>query len=146
MDRGGKAERLTMSRKWKRWELEYLKEHAGDGAKAIAERIGRSQRAVEVMASRERISLCRSWYCPKCGKTVYEPLTSWSGWCRRCSIEASKIRAADKCRRVKAELAAERRLIEKAEKERQAIYSETNRKLKELRRLRESREVNEKEA
>lgn len=126
------------------WELDYLRVHAGDGAQAIADRLGRTRKAVEIMASKERVSLCKSWYCPNCGRTVYSPLSSWSGWCRRCSIEASKSKAIDKNKRAKAELAAERRLIKEAEKERQAIYTDTNRKLRELRRFRESRESKEK--
>lgn len=132
-----------MNWRWKDWELEYLNAHAGDGAQAIANRLGRTKRAVEVMASKERISLCKSWICPRCGRKVYTPLTNWSGWCRRCSIQETRDRAAEANRRVRAEIKEERRLEKIAAKERQAIYQDTSRKRLELRRLRESRERKE---
>lgn len=141
MERGGKPD--EMNRRWKDWELEYLEKHAGEGSQAIADRLGRSKRAVEVMASKERISLGRWWICPKCGRRVYTPLTEWSGWCRRCSIQETRDRAAETNRRVRAELKEERRREKIAAKERQAIYSDTSRKRLELRRFRESRERKE---
>lgn len=130
--------------RWKQWETDYLTNHAGDGAEAIARKLGRTKRAVEVMASRTGVSLRRSWHCPRCGRDVYTPLSQWSGWCRRCSVNESKDGAAIKNREVRKQIAQERRSVQQAERERQAIYEDTRRKKNELRKLRESREVNEK--
>lgn len=130
--------------RWKQWETEYLTSHAGDGAEPIAKKLGRTKRAVEVMASRLGVSLRRTWYCPRCGRNVYAPLSQWSGWCRRCSVSESKDGAAIKNREIRKEIAQERRSVQQVERERQAIYEDTRRKKKELRKLRESREVNEK--
>ena len=130
--------------RWKQWELEYLASHAGDGAEAVARKLGRTKRAVEVMASRTGVSLRRTWRCPRCGRDVYTPLTAWSGWCRRCSVNESKDGAAIKNREVRKQIALERGSVKQAERERQAIYEDTRRKKHELRKLRESREVNEK--
>lgn len=133
-----------MGRRWKPWELDYLKNHATDGAEAIAAKLGRTKRAVEVMASNERISLVKAWHCPRCGRMTYFPLTEWTGWCRRCSISESRDTAAIANRRISQELERERRGIKEAERERQALYSDTNKKKRELRRLRESGEPKEK--
>lgn len=132
-----------MSR-WKLWELDYLVGNAGDGAEAIAKKLGKTKHAVEVMASRLGVSLRRSWHCPRCGRNVYTPLSQWSGWCRRCSVNESKDGAALKNRSIRKQIEIERRLVQQAERDRQAIYEDTRRKRRELRRLRESREVNEK--
>lgn len=133
-----------MGSRWKPWELEYLKNHATDGAEAIAAKLGRTKRAVEVMASKERISLFKAWHCPRCGRMTYYPLTEWTGWCRCCSIQESRDKAAISNRRVRFEIEQEKKSIKEAERERQALYSDTNKKKRKLRRLRESREGKEK--
>lgn len=130
-----------MAGRWRQWEVTYLHDHAGYGAQSIADRLGRTVQAVERQASRYGVSLRRRWYCPKCSREVYSPLSEWSGWCRRCSIAESKDRASVNNRRVRAELQEERRKVRQAERERQALYSDTHKKRKELRRLRESRQV-----
>ena len=129
--------------RWKRHEEDYLEQHAGDGAEAIAEALGRTVASVQVHASRMGVSLYRRWHCPNCGKYTYRPLTAWSGWCRRCSIEASADTAAMKNRRIRKEVAEEREAIRAEERRRQMIYSDTDRQKKELRRLRETRKRNE---
>ena len=129
--------------RWRPHEEDYLREHAGDGAQAIAESLGRTVNSVQVHASRMGISLYRRWHCPKCGHYTYTPLTKWSGWCRKCSIDESADKAAVKNKQIRLEVAEERRRIREAEQRRQAIYSDTDRKKKELRRLREERKRNE---
>jgi hypothetical protein len=124
--------------RWKPVEESYLQEHAGDGAQAIADALGRSIPAVKTHASRMGVSLVRRWLCPRCGHWSYREPTKWSGWCRRCSIEESADTAAVKNREIRREIAEERRRIDESEHRRQAIYADTNRKKKELRRLRES--------
>ena len=130
--------------RWKPHEESYLQEHAGDGAQAIADSLGSTVRSVQCKASSMGISLYRRWHCPKCGHYTFKPLSSWSGWCRRCSIEASADTAALKNRRIRQEVAEERRAIKAEERRRQMIYSDTDRQKKELRRLRGGRERNEK--
>lgn len=130
--------------RWTPAEEKYLGEHAGDGAAAIAEKLGRTVASVQVHASRMGLSLCRRWQCPRCGHYTYQPLAKWSGWCRKCSIDESADTAAMKNRVIRREIAEEERRIREAEQRRQAIYSDTDRQKKKLRRLRESRKRNEK--
>lgn len=130
--------------RWSRTEEEYLREHAGEGAKAVADALGRTVPSVQVKASRMGVTLFKRWHCPRCGRWVYAPLAKWSGWCRKCSIDESADTAAEKNRRIRRDIEEERRLAKDAERRRQAIYSDTNRKKMELRRLRESRKRNEK--
>lgn len=125
--------------RWTRYEDAYLENHAGDGAKAIAEHLGRTESSVKTHASRLGISLYRRWHCPNCGKWTYRPLTEWSGWCRRCSIEASADTAAMKNREIRKEVQEEKEAIRKEERRRQMIYSDTNRQKELLRKLREER-------
>lgn len=132
-----------MGARWTRREEAYLSDHAGDGSRAVAEALGRSTASVKVHASRLGISLRLSTICPRCGHVTHSPLVKWSGWCRKCSVDESADRAALKNRRVRAEIEEERRRILDAERRRQAIYSDTDRKKNELRRLREMRNRNE---
>lgn len=129
--------------RWKPIEETYLETHAGEGAEAIAKALGRTIRSVQCKASTMGVSLYRRWLCPNCGHYTYRPLTKWSGWCRKCSIEASADTAALANRRIRQEVAEEKEAIRAAERRRQMIYSDTDRQKKELRRLRESRERNE---
>lgn len=124
-------------RRWKPDEERYLSEHASDGAAAIAENLGRTVISVQVKASRMGLTLCKRWLCPRCGHYTYSELVKWSGWCRKCSIDESADTAAMKNRQIRIEIAEERRRIEESRKRRQAIYTDSNKREKELRRLRE---------
>lgn len=124
-------------RRWKPDEVRYLSEHAGDGAVPIAEKLGRSVISVQVKASRMGLSLCRRWLCPRCGHYTYSELVKHTGWCLKCSIDESADTAAMKNKRIRMEIAEERRRIEESKKRRQAIYADSYRRKQELRRLRE---------
>ena len=130
--------------RWKDAEETYLAEHAGDGAEAIAAKLGRSVRSIQCKASVMGISLVVRFRCPRCGKDTFKPLSKSTGWCRKCSIDESADTAALKNRRIRREIREEEMRIKESERRRQAIYSDTNRKSNELRRLREVRERNEK--
>ncbi len=117
--------------------MRYLSEHAGDGAVPIAEKLGRSVISVQVKASRMGLSLCRRWLCPRCGHYTYSELVKHTGWCLKCSIDESADTAAMKNKRIRMEIAEERRRIEESKKRRQAIYADSYRRKQELRRLRE---------
>lgn len=126
--------------RWTDREEEYLAKHAADGADSIAEALGRSATSVQSHASRMGVSLCRRYHCPKCGRWSYRPLTKWSGWCRKCSIEHSADTAALKNRQIRKEIAEEKAAIRKEEQRRQMIYSDTDRRKRELKKLRRNRE------
>lgn len=140
-----------MPGRWKRWEIDYLHSHANDGADAIAKKLGRSKRAVEVQASNYRISLRKSWHCPRCSREVFKPLSTRTGWCASCTLNESRDSAAIRNREVREEARRQEEEIERLRHERQALYTDTYKTKKkaakksgELRRLRESPEVNEK--
>ncbi len=128
--------------RWKAHEEAYLREHAGDGAREIADALGRTVPSVKTHASRLGVSLYRRWHCPRCGHWTFTPLSKWSGWCRKCSIDESADTAALKNKQIRREVAEERRRIREAEQRRQAIYSDTDRQKRKLRRLREGRNRN----
>ena len=130
--------------RWKHAEETYLTEHAGDGAEAIAEKLGRTVHSVQCKASSLGVSLVPRIRCPLCGKDTYQPLSQRTGWCRKCSVDDSADSAALKNRQIRMEIAAEKAGIRESERRRQAIYADTNRRKRELRRLREVRERNEK--
>ena len=130
--------------RWKPAEEKYLEDHAGDGARAIAEALGRTEIGVAVHASRIGVSLRKRWLCPRCNRWTYSPLVGWSGWCRKCSIDESADRAAIRNREIRREVEEEKRKVDEAMRRRQAIYTDTDRKKGELRRLSERRKVNEK--
>ena len=129
--------------RWSEREEEYLEAHAADGAASVAEALGRSEWSVKCKASEMGVSLVRRWLCPNCGRHTYRPLSKRTGWCRRCSIEASADTAAMKNRAIRREVAEEKEAIRKEEKRRQMIYSDTDRAKRKLRRLRESRQTND---
>lgn len=128
--------------RWTETEEAYLRDHAGDGAQAVADALGRTVSGVKTHASRMGVSLYKRWHCPKCGRYTYKPLSKWSGWCRKCSIEESGDTAALKNKQIRKEVEEERGRIREAEQRRQAIYSDTDRQKKELRRLRGGRNRN----
>lgn len=140
-----------MADRWKRWEIDYLHEHAGDGAEAIAKRLGRTKEAVEVQASRYRVTLRKTWHCPRCGRQVFKPLSTRTGWCDRCTLAESRDSAAIRNREMRKEVERQEQEIKRMTRERQKLYSDTHRlkrrkqrNARELRRLRESRKVDEK--
>lgn len=123
--------------RWTKKDIEYLESHASDGAEAVAERLGRTVSSVQVMASRLGVSLRPSWLCPNCGRTTFKPLDGKTGWCRACVIDASHDVAAAKNRELRSQIREEEERIKRAERRRQAVYSDNTRKRRKLRRLRE---------
>lgn len=113
---------------WTSSEVRYLEEHAGDGAAAIAEALGKSVTAVEVQAHRYGLSLRKRWLCPKCGMETFKPLSNRTGWCVSCTREQ---RAAEIAEQVLA-MEEEVRREDKANKERQRLYSRKYRAKKQI--------------
>lgn len=128
--------------RWTPKEEAYLEDHAGDGAEAIADALGRTIPSVKTHASRLGVSLVIRYHCPRCGKYSYRPLGKKSGWCRRCTIEESADTAAIKNRRIRQERAEEEAKIRESERRRQAIYSDSEREKRRLRELRNSNATN----
>lgn len=104
---------------WTSSEVRYLEEHAGDGAAAIAEALGKTVRAVEVQASKYGLSLRRRWICPRCGRQTFKPLSSRTGWCVSCTREQRAAEIAEQVRAMEEEVRREGRV----NKERQRLYS-----------------------
>lgn len=104
---------------WTSSEVRYLEEHAGDGAVAIAEALGKTARAVEVQASKYGLSLRRRWICPRCGRQTFKPLSSRTGWCVSCTREQRASEIAEQVRAMEEEVKREDRV----NKERQRLYS-----------------------
>lgn len=123
---------------WRTWEITYLSTHCNEGADAVATRLGRSKSSVQVMASRLGISLRPCWHCPRCGRITYMPLSTRTGWCRCCTVDAQRARAQEENDKVRAMIAEEKRRVEASERARQAAYSDNNRQRAKLRRIRES--------
>lgn len=122
---------------WKDWETAYITEHCTDGAQAIADRLGRSVSSVQVMASRMGLALRPRWLCPHCGHITYRPLSMKTGWCRCCTLDQQREVVAQQNLAMRREVAREQSRIKDKERERQALYSDTNRQRAKLRRLRE---------
>lgn len=83
---------------WTSSEVRYLEEHAGDGAAAIAEALGKSVTAIEVQAHRYGLSLRKRWLCPKCGRETFKPLSNRTGWCVSCTREQRATEIAEQVR------------------------------------------------
>lgn len=110
-------------RRWTMRELEYLRDHADDGASVVARRLNRTIRSVYDQASRYGISLRRRWACPRCGSRVTRPLDPRTGWCRACSMEVRRRELEERTREMEEE--AEREEAER--KARQALYARRSR-------------------
>lgn len=101
-----------MCRRWTRDELRHLEAHAGDGAEAIADDLGRSPSSVRSKAQELGISLARvRWssdgdLCPRCGRHRVEAGSPGyrEGICSPCHYEI----LADKAERKAAEEASVR--------------------------------------
>ena len=115
-------------RQWSTRELRYLEEHAGDGAASIAQALGRSERSVRSQATRYGVSLRRRWLCPNCGHVTYRPLSTVTGWCHVCTMDARRERIAAEV----ADMEEELRREQAAKRERQRLYSRKNRAKKRL--------------
>lgn len=113
---------------WTSSEVRYLEEHAGDGAEAIAEALGKSVTAIEVQAHRYGLSLRKRWLCPKCGRETFKPLSSRTGWCVSCTREQRAAEIAEQVRAMEEEVRRE----DKANKERQRLYSRKYRAKKQI--------------
>lgn len=113
---------------WTSSEVSYLEEHAGDGAAAIAEALGKSVTAIEVQAHRYGLSLRKRWLCPKCGRETFKPLSNRTGWCASCTREQRAAEIAEQVRAMEEEVRRE----DKANKERQRLYSRKYRAKKQI--------------
>lgn len=118
--------------RWTSREIRYLEEHANDGAEEIARNLGRSRHSVEVQASRFGISIRKQWLCPKCGHTVFRPLSSVTGWCASCTKALRRKTLADEVRRLEEEVRRER----DEDRARQALYSRKHRAKEKLKKTR----------
>lgn len=104
---------------WTTREVAYLRTHAHEGARAVAEALRKTESACEHKARREGISLRRRWLCPKCGMTTFRPLRKSTGWCACCTKEARAEEIAEQVREMEAEEVRDRR----ADRERQRLYN-----------------------
>ena len=124
-----------MTRHWTTKEIEYVCAHATDGAQAIAQVLGRSEKAVVNIASKYGVSLRRRYFCPSCSRYVLTPLSPKTGWCRVCSIRESRDNAARKNCEIRRELKREQLRVIEAKRARQLIYSDTDRMKGKIKRL-----------
>ena len=108
---------------WTSSEVRYLEEHAGDGAVAIAEALGKTARAVEVQASKYGLSLRRRRQCPRCGQWTFRPLNRVNGWCIECTKELHMADLAEQANAMKEEAIREKR----NGRQRQRYYSQKSR-------------------
>lgn len=129
--------------RWTKWEIEYLEKHSFDGAEKIARKLGRSVKSVRIQASKYGVSLKQRFYCPNCGSYSFTPLSVKTGWCKCCSLRHSRDTAALINRKAHQELDEERRREQEAERQRQALYSDTEKTRRRIRRLREFRDKKE---
>lgn len=113
---------------WTSSEVRYLEEHAGDGAEAIAKALGKSVKAVKNQAMRYGLSLRKRWLCPKCGRETFKPLSNRTGWCVSCTREQRAAEIAEQVRAMEEEVRRE----DKANRERQRLYSRKYRAKKQI--------------
>lgn len=108
---------------WTAKEVQYMEEHASEGAAAIAQHLHRSVRSVESQARRYGISLRKSWRCPKCGRKVFSPLSAKTGWCSVCT----KIRRCNEIEEQIRLMREEQAREQSANRYRQKLYSQKSR-------------------
>lgn len=110
-------------RQWSTHELMYLEEHAGEGAKAIAKALGRSEDSVKWQAQRCGLSLRKRSQCPNCGRWTFRPLNRINGWCIECTKELHMCDLAEQANAMREEAIREKR----NNQERQRYYSAKSR-------------------
>lgn len=122
---------------WSSSEIGYLEQHAGEGAQAVADALGRSISSVTHQAHKWGISLRVRHVCPKCGHATRSPLSPKTGWCVACNLEMHRDRAIEHDAAIRREVEAEERRIRSLERDRQRLYSSTCRQKKKLQNLRD---------
>lgn len=120
---------------WSTREVEYMVEHAREGAEAVAKRLGRSVHAVECQATRYGVSLERRYLCPQCGRESRLALHRVTGLCQLCTAEAYREDSERRARTIREELEAERKL-KRLRRERNTWDAQASRDRKALRKLR----------
>ncbi len=101
----------------------YLEEHAGDGARSIAQHLGRSEDSVTMQAHRCGLSLRKRQQCPRCGRLTFKPMNRANGWCAECTKEARMRSLAEQVMAMRDEAEREKR----NDRERQRHYSAKSR-------------------
>lgn len=104
---------------WTSREIAYLEENAHRGADEIAKKLGKTPNAVRIQASRCEISLRRRWFCIKCGRWSFHPLSKKTGWCIACTRERRNNEIKESIEQMRAENAQ----IEEKNKESHRLYS-----------------------
>ena len=97
-------------RQWSTHELMYLEEHAGEGAKAIAKALGRSEDSVK-------------WQAQRCGLSLRKRSHRINGWCIECTKELHMSDLAEQANAMREEAIREKR----NNQERQRYYSAKSR-------------------
>lgn len=115
-------------RRWTTREVRYLRDHAGEGSKVVAEALGRTRDSVEWQARNIGVSLRRRWECPHCGRWTFRPLNRANGWCIECTKELHMSELAAQADAMREEAAREVR----NNRERQRQYSAKSRAKKKL--------------
>lgn len=96
---------------WTMRDIAYIKEHAPEGAEAIANALGRSSSSVKMKASRMGISLMRYVplsICPVCGRETSRMIER-QGFCDLCKRELAIKRHREDIARLKRRQAIARR-------------------------------------
>lgn len=117
---------------WNSSEIGYLEQHAGEGAQAVADALGRSVSSVTHQAHRWGISLRIRQVCPRCGHVTYSPLSPKTGWCAACNLEMHRDRAQERNAAIRREVEEEQRRIQRLKRDRQRLYADTCRQKKKL--------------
>lgn len=108
---------------WTVREISYLEDHADEGALAIATALGRSAESVKQQAKQRGLSLRRRWYCPRCNRWSFRPLSTRTGWCVLCTKAVRRHLLEEEVREMEDEARRER----DEDRRRQAVYSKKNR-------------------
>lgn len=108
---------------WTVLEIRYLEGHASEGVEAIAAALGRSTESVKQQAKQRGISLRKRWYCPRCNRWSFRPLSARTGWCVLCTKSVRRHLLEEEVREMEDETRRERA----EDRRRQAAYSKKNR-------------------